>query len=337
MVDRDRVVALEEHVVTADVIAAWRRVPPRWQDLALAPSTQGESGRRLGEIGEERLAAMDAAGVDVQVLSLTAPGLQNVDAADAVVLQRDVNDRLADAVRHRPDRFEAFATLATAAEDAAAELERAVTHLGMSGAMIFGRTRDRHLDDPRHEPLLAAAAALGAPLYLHPQSPPPAVRRSYYDGTGSPALDAALATHGVGWHYDCGLELLRLIVSGVFDRHPRLQVITGHWGEMVVFFHERIDTNLSGVAGLDRPISSYLRSNVYVTPSGILSRKYLRWAAETVGTDRILYATDYPFVPTTTTAADFLGSASLTPQESRAVASGNWERLRSGIDDRGRP
>lgn len=108
-----RIVALEEHMVTSDVVDAWQKLPPRWRDLALAASAQGDSGRRLAEVGDERIAAMDAGGIDMQVLSLTAPGLQNLEPADAISMQRTVNDLLADIVRNRPDRFQAFATLAT--------------------------------------------------------------------------------------------------------------------------------------------------------------------------------------------------------------------------------
>ncbi|WP_019925238.1 amidohydrolase family protein [Nocardia sp. BMG111209] len=326
-----RIVALEEHMVTAAVVDAWQKAEPRRRDLALSPSTLGESGRRLAEIGNERIAAMDAAGIDTQVLSLSAPGVQNLDPPDAVALQREVNDRLAETIRDRPDRFQAFATLATPApEAAAAELERAVTGLGLSGAMVFGRTGDRHLDEPRFRPLLETAAALRAPLYLHPQSPPIAVREAYYSGLGD-RLDAALATHGIGWHYDAGLELLRLILAGVFDRFPDLQVIVGHWGELMMFYLDRIDAALPELAGLDRPVSDYLRTNVFVTPSGILSQKYLRWAVETVGADRLLFAADYPFVPPATGARTFLDAAPLEPAERAAVGSANWERLRAGI------
>ncbi|MGC5245847.1 amidohydrolase family protein [Gordonia sp. DT219] len=331
MPSRYRVIALEEHMVTPEVVAAWRNLPPRLRDLALTPSTQGESGRLLSEIDDERIMTMDAAGIDMQVLSLTAPGLQNLEPADAVALQGDVNDRLADAVRTRPDRFQAFATLATPApEAAAAELDRAVNQLGLHGAMIFGRTRERHLDDPEFSPLLEAAAALGAPLYLHPQSPPRTVRKAYYGGLGAP-LDSALATHGVGWHYDCGIELLRFIVSGVFDRLPNLQVIVGHWGELMLFFLDRIDTNLTAVAGLERPVSDYLRTNVFVTPSGILSEKYLRWTIETIGIERILFAADYPFVPLSGPVRTFLRAGAPEPADQAAIGSANWERLLTRI------
>lgn len=203
-----------------------------------------------------------------------------------------------------------------------------MTRLGLAGAMVFGRTRDRHLDEPEFRPLLETAAALRAPLYLHPQSPPNTVRAAYYTGLGD-RLDAALATHGIGWHYDCGVGLLRLILAGVFDQFPDLQVIVGHWGELMMFFLDRIDTNLTGFAGLNRPVSDYLRTNVFVTPSGILSQKYLRWALETIGAERILFAADYPFVPLPTRARTFLDAAPLDPADRAAIGSANWQRIRT--------
>ena len=212
-----------------------------------------------------------------------------------MALQGVCNDRLADAVRRHPDRLQGFATLATPdPEAAAAELGRAVTKLGFNGAMLYGRTRDRNLDHPDFWPIFEAAEALNAPLYLHPQSPPPAVRGAYYSGLGD-AVDAALATHGLGWHYDAGLQLLRLILGGVLDRFPGLQLILGHWGEVMLFYLDRID-RMTGIADLARPVSEYVRTNVFVTPGGVFSQRYLQWSLDVVGPDRILFATDYPYV-----------------------------------------
>jgi hypothetical protein len=326
-----RVVGLEEHFVTAPVLAAWEELDSRWQDLSLTPSRDGQSGRRLADLGPDRLATMADAGVDVQVLSLSTPGVQNLPPEQAVALQVDANDVLAEVVRLHPDRFGGFATLATPApERAAAELARAVRTLGLDGAMVFGRSRDRHLDHVDSWPIFEAAEDLNAPLYLHPQSPPPAVRAAYYDGFGQ-ATDAAFATHGVGWHYDTGVELLRMIVGGVFDRFPGLRVITGHWGEMVLFYLDRID-QLGGVATLARKPSEYVRTNVWITPSGVLSQRYLRWAVDVLGIDRIMFAADHPFVTLPEGAARrFLDEAELTDGERLAVASGNWERVRGEI------
>lgn len=320
-------IGLEEHFVTTDVLDAWSALDPPLRDISFTASTHGESGRRLADLGAGRLADMDEAGLDVAVLSLTSPGVHNLAAPDAVALARSTNDLLADTVRVHPDRLQGWATLATPAPDAAAdELERTVTQLGFAGGMLFGRTGGRSLDHRSFLPIFEAAAALQVPLYLHPQSPPPAVRSAYYAGFDEP-LSAALSTFGLGWHYDAGVQLLRLILAGTFERFPQLQIVTGHWGEMLVFFLERIDKLSSGTT-LPRPISSYLRTNVSITPSGIFSQRYLRWAVEVMGTDRVLFSTDYPFeFAEHGGARRFLDSADLSDGDRRAIASDNWTRL----------
>lgn len=326
-----RIVALEEHIVTRSMLAAWRSVEPRWRDLALGPSEGSATGPALLEMGEKRIAEMDRTGVDVQVLSMSTPGLQNLPARQALTLQSASNDLIAAQVHEHPDRFQGFATLATPApSQAARELERAVTQLGLDGAMVFGRTREKNLDDPAFWPIFEAAAALRAPLYLHPQSPPLAVRQAYYDGL-NPRADSAFATHGIGWHYETGVQLVRLALAGLFERFPDLQIITGHWGEVVMFYLDRID-QLAAAVDLPRKPSDYLTSNVSVTPSGLLSPRYLRWALEVLGPERILFAADHPFVPLADGAAHtFLDNAQLDPHTRDLIASGNWERLRAVI------
>lgn len=326
-----RVIGLEEHFVTPDVLDAWRGLDRRWQDFALKPSTEGDTARRLAELGGERMAAMAETGLDIQVLSLSTPGLQNLEPAAAVALQTAANDLLADTVRAHPDRFQGLAALATPVPaQAARELERAVTTLGLNGAMLFGRTRGVNLDDPGFWPIFEAAAGLGAPLYLHPQTPPPQVRAAYYSGLGGP-VDAAFGTHRIGWHYETGVQLLRLILRGVFDRFPSLQVIVGHWGELVLFYLERLEP-LAAIAKLARPLPEYLRTNVYVTPSGMFSQRYLRWAIDLVGAERVLFSTDYPFEFSPRGGARrFLGAADVSDAERHGIASGNWERLCAGI------
>ena len=274
---------------------------------------------------------MNEVGVDVQVLSLTTPGLHDLPAEQAVDLQRASNDLIAATVCSQPDRFQGFATLATPApRQAARELERAVTELGLNGAMLFGRTGDRNLDHADFWPILEMAASLHAPLYIHPQTPPLNVRAAYYDGFGA-EVSGALATHGIGWHYEAGIQLLRLILAGVFDRLPDLQIIVGHWGEVVLFYLDRID-QLAAAATLQRKPSEYVRSNVLITPGGIFSQRYLRWTIEVVGADRILFATDYPFVPVKPGGARrFLDEANLSLTEREGIASGNWDRICAGI------
>ena len=326
-----KIIGLEEHFVTEDVVAAWRALDPRWQDVVHAQANGGEIGVRLLDLADQRIAAMDETGIDVQVLSLTAPGVQSQEPGEAVALQTASNDLLADTVRSRPDRFQGFATLATPDPAAAAqELKRAVTKLGLNGAMLFGRTRERNLDHPDNWPIFDTAAALRAPLYIHPQSPVPAVRDAIYGGLGE-SVDDAFATFGLGWHYETGVQILRMVLAGVFDRFPDLQLITGHWGEVVLFYLDRID-NLAGPAKLKQPVSDYFRQHVSVTPSGLWSQRYLRWALEMLGPERILFSSDYPYRFTREGGARrFLQEADLSDADRAMIAHGNWERLVANI------
>ncbi|MEH0421430.1 amidohydrolase family protein [Streptomyces sp. B21-083] len=327
-----RITGLEEHFVTSEVLEAWRALDPRWcDDPSLRVASMERYAGPLIELGTPRVAAMDESGLDVQVLSLTPPGLQILDRADAVALQSDTNDRLAEAVKAHPERLQGFAALATQSPEAAAdELERAVRTLGLNGAMLLARTREGSLDRADCWPIFERAQALNAPLYLHPQSPPRSVRDAYYD-VDDELLSTALTLFGVGWHFDTGMQLLRLIVNGVFDQFPELQVIVGHWGEVVLFYLERIE-EITPFTKLDRPLADYFRQNVFYTPSGMYSERYLRWTIETVGVERVLFSTDYPFVPAPQgVAPGFLEGAAVSQVDREGIASGNWDRLVAGI------
>lgn len=326
-----RVIGVEEHFAIPGILAAWGKLNEDLRDLAYHASATGEVCDRLVDLGPLRIAAMDATGVDVQVVSHTAPGVQNLPAAEAVALAREANDRLADAVAAHPKRFQGLATVATPDPDAAAaELERAVRKLGFQGGMVFGRTRDEYLDAPRFTPILETAAALRAPLSLHPQSPLPAVRSSLYAGI-SAEVDPALATHGIGWHYEAGMQLIRLILSGVFDRLPDLQIIIGHWGEVVLFYLERLE-HIALAAGLPRMLREYVRDHVWVSASGMLSERYLQWTCDVLGEDRILFSTDYPFQAASRAGARaFLESADVSAETRLDIGAANWDRMTSAI------
>lgn len=322
-----KIVALEEHYATPEVMAAWQALPSDRRDLAVGLSGTPDIAPRLYDLADRRIAAMDAMGVDVQVLSLTTPAVQTLDRDDAVAFARRCNDLVAATARARPDRFQGFATLPLQdPAEAARELERAVRDLGLNGAMLHGGTPGKTLDHPDFLPVFETAAALRAPVYLHPNSPPPGVREAYYDGLGE-ALSTRLATAGIGWHYQDGMQALRLVLAGVFDRLPDLQLILGHWGEVVLFYLDRIAL-LDEQAKLDRPIAAYFGSNMSVTGSGLFSHRYLRWAVEVLGVDRVLFSVDYPFVtPGADECRRFLAGSGLTATDQEAVGSGNWDRL----------
>jgi predicted TIM-barrel fold metal-dependent hydrolase len=323
-----KLIGIEEHFLTAEVRDAWNAIALD----AVDPSVAFHSGpieSRLLDLADERLALMDETGLDVQVLSLTTPALHDL-GPESVDLARRTNDALAAAVARHPTRFQAFATLPVSMPDEGAlELERCITTLGFKGTMLCGRVGSRNLDDPFFSPILRAAESLNAPILLHPRVPPADVRAAYYSGF-TPEVDAAFATYALGWHYDAGIQFIRLVLAGTFDRMPRLQVILGHWGELVLFYAERMAA-LNRVSGLAQPIAEYMRENLYVTSSGMFIPHYLQRALSIVGTDRLLFSTDFPYqYRPGRDARKFLETCGLANDELAGFAHGNWERLTPG-------
>lgn len=322
-----KVVAVEEHWNSAAIRDALDRLPDGARDESTAFHTMSDHQARLEDLGPGRIEAMDAAGIDVSILSVVTPATQALPAPEAVALAREANDEAADAVRAHPDRFRAFATLPTADPQAAAiEFERCADRLGHVGAMIHGRTGDRTLDDPAYDDLFATAARLRRPLFIHPQIPSDALRDAAYRGLGAP-VDLALATVGWGWHMEAGLCALRLILRGTFDRHPELSLVLGHWGEMLLFWTDRVD-GLSAVAThLERRVSDYLEAHFHFTASGMLQRRLLRHALDFTTPDRVLFSTDYPFHRPDAAAVGQFFAAVPDPADRAKIASGNAERL----------
>jgi predicted TIM-barrel fold metal-dependent hydrolase len=320
-----KLIAIEEHFLTPAIRAAWAASAIGQEGTALFD--QGEIEVLLDNLGEQRLALMDESGVDVQVLSLTTPGLHNLDPEPSVLLARQTNDLLAATIAQHPTRFQGLATLPTASPThVAAELARSVTQLGFKGAMLSGRTRDKNLDHADFWPLFHEAATLGVPLFIHPQIPQKAVRDVYYSGF-SDFVDLGFATVGLGWHYEAGIQFVRLLLAGVFDQYPDLQIILGHWGEVVLFYLERL-TSLGRVAKLQRPIADYFRQNLYVTPSGMWSQAYLQQALALLGPERLLFSTDYPYqYKPGQPGRRFLEETVLSADHQALFAHGNWERL----------
>ncbi len=327
-----KVITIEEHVLDPAVAVASaptaNELIPYFQQafgpasgLPYAPTLE-----QLCDLGESRIADMDRNGITMQVLSSLTT--QQVPAEVATELVRSTNNTLAAAVGHHPDRFAAFAALPTTVPDgAAAELERCVSELGFVGTMIMGRTDGEFLSADRFSTILEAAARLDVPIYLHPAAPNRVTSADNYEAGLDPIVATRFATAGWGWHNETGVHFLNLVLSGVFDRHPDLQIILGHWGEMVPWFLERLDEALPRRAtGLDRTIGDYVRHNTYFTPSGMWSHGQLRFCVDLLGTDRMLYSVDYPFVGNEQ-AISFLESADLPADAKAAVAHGNAERL----------
>jgi uncharacterized protein len=315
-------IALEEHFWTAALAE-----PPGTGVLARRGGRQLDEALR--DLGKARLADMDAAGIDMQVLSHAQPAAQGLDGPDGVAAARDANDFLAAAVSRHPDRLAGFATLPTASPSAAAdELQRAVGDLGFVGGLVNSTlgTDGAFLDDPRFGPLLSRFAALDVPLYLHPAPQPAPVRSVLYGGLRAPVA-AALATNAWGWHAEAGLHALRLVVSGVFERHPGLRLIIGHGGEMIPFMLARIDDMLPpSVTGLADVPSAYFLRHVWVTTSGMFSVPPVLCAISVLGADRVLFSVDYPFGANASGRA-LLDALPVSPPDKAKIAGLNAEQL----------
>jgi uncharacterized protein len=319
-----RTITLEEHYASPAFLEGPGR-EFKGQAVSLGFSRVLE---QLCDLEEGRIADMDAAGIDVQVLSLTSPGVEQLAATEAVALAREENDRLAEAVRRHPGRFAGFAALPTPAPDTAAEeLERMVRDHGFEGALINGHNRGRYLDDEFFWPILERAEALQVPIYLHPTPPPRAVIEASYTGNYAPEVAGTLANGAWGWHIETATHVLRLILSGAFDRYPRLQLVVGHMGEALPFMLSRIDLALPPeMTKLDRPVGSYLRENVHYTFGGFNWVQAFLDLLLQVGAERIMFSTDHPYASMTQARA-FLDRLPVCPADRERIALGNAERL----------
>jgi predicted TIM-barrel fold metal-dependent hydrolase len=322
-----RVIAVEEHWTTPGIDRALRTEPAASADECVRLNDRGDIPEQLLDLDVLRIAAMDDAGVDVQILSIAPPGTGGLPPAEAVALSRDANDRAADAVSRHPDRLRAMSSLPTSDPDAAvAELRRTARLPGHVGVMAYGRSGDRPLDDPAYDELLGVAAELGRPLFLHPQIPPTAVRDASFRGF-DPVVDLGLATFGWGWHLEAGTAALRLILGGALDRHPDLQLVLGHWGELLLFALDRID-GLSNVAQhLERRVADYVRTNVFIATSGMLAPRLLTYALEVTSADRILFSGDHPFHRLDADAVTGFLQAVPDPDDRERIAYRNAESL----------
>ncbi|MPZ55138.1 MAG: amidohydrolase family protein [Rhizobiales bacterium] len=280
----------------------------------------------LCDIGAKRIAEMDAAGIDMQVLSLNSPGVEQAEADEATSVARETNDFLAEAVKNNPTRFAGFASLPIQAPDKAAEeLDRRVKQ-GFKGALINGHTRGRYLDDKFFSPILERAQALNVPIYVHPTRPPEPVVEALYSGF-SPAVNAQFAIAGWGWHIETAVHVIRLMLGGVFDRYPKLQIVIGHLGEGLPFMLPRLERAMpKELTKLERPLSAYLRENVHYTFGGFnFPATFLNLLLE-VGVERIMFSVDYPY-GSMAEARAFLEHLPVSPADRERIAHGNAERL----------
>lgn len=314
---RPYVIAIEEHYWDKEVADKW------------APGEGAGPGpvrEMLFDLYDMRLKKMDSAGIDVQVLSMGAPSTQRFDPKEGPAIAKGANDRLAEVCKRHPTRFGAFAALPTANPEAAAdELERCVTQLGFKGAMIHGLTYgQKFIDLPEFWPIFARAEKLDVPIYLHPATPHPAVVDAYlkdylkeFPGLTSAAWGFTIETATAG---------LRMVLSGVFEKHPNLKIILGHMGEGLPFLLWRIDMALARPGGKKLPFREIFRNNFWITTSGNFSNPALLCCVQEMGVDRILFAVDWPFVANPP-GVDWMKTVPLCDEDKAKILSGNAKRL----------
>jgi predicted TIM-barrel fold metal-dependent hydrolase len=325
-----RIVAVEEHFTFPDIldrIDSGTLTENGWP----APGTpvfQAINPPALAETGEGRIAAMDAAAISMQVLSVPGPGAEIVSGLEGIAIAREFNDGMARLISAQPERFAGFAHLPMRTSSAAAdELERAVTECGLKGALVSGTIDGKFLDALEFEPVLACAERLDVPLYIHPGVPPEGVRTAYYDGLPG-AGSFMLAIAGWGWHAETAVHILRLALSGALDRHPRLKLLIGHMGEGLPTMMERVERVFGSYSKshLQRNAARAIVDQVWVSTSGFSSMPSFLAALMTFGADRLLFSVDYPF-GNNLAAVNFLNNLPVSPEDREKIAHKNADAL----------
>jgi 2,3-dihydroxybenzoate decarboxylase len=310
-----RKIALEEHFITSDFLQDTQKADFAEMNVRDAADFQS----RLLDFDDLRIKAMDEAGIDISVLSLTDPGIQGIsDTNIAIELSRKTNDFLAERISKHPKRFRGFACLPLQDPvNAAKELERSVLELGFAGALVNGQTQGSYLDEEKYHPFWKKVEELGVPFYLHPGSPQhrPANYKDQHE----------LAGPLWGWTVETGTHALRLVFSGLFDRFPGIRIILGHMGEAIPYLLWRLDSRWKIVKHpkeLQKTPSQYIRENFYVTTSGMCSNGPLICAIQELGEERVMFSVDYPY-ESSSIAAQFIEHAPLDPKALEKICYGN--------------
>ncbi|MFC1946150.1 amidohydrolase family protein [Chloroflexota bacterium] len=333
-----KIIDLEHHFFTPKYLEylRQRKQPPRevidedgpnlWYDDTHSSPRSFDLDERMADMGERRLKDMDDNGVDMAVLSLSPPGVQNIDPADGSAWARSINDELSQVVRQHPDRFIGLACIAPQnPEEAADEIERSVNEGGLKGVAIYSHSRNEYLDDKKYWPIFEKAAKLDVPVCMHPELPSSLILPGYAD------YGFVLAGPILGFAADVALHTVRLILSGLFDRYPELQMVLGHLGEGLPFWLERLDAKLlqprnnPGVS-LERKPSDYIRTNFTFTTSAMFYLPAFVCAHMSVGANRMAFAVDYPYMGFEK-AIKFLNDAPIPDADKETMFHRSAERL----------
>jgi len=330
-----RLIGTEEAISFPEISAALNehcRTNDDSLDMKLVRGIYGDDGAsnaivdRLLDWERDRIAEMDRNGVDMHLLSLTAPGVQMFDPDKGTELARIANDKMAEIVRRRPDRFAGLGTFAPQdPKRAALEIERCASELKLNGLVINSHTNDLYYDDPFFLPVFEAIEASGLALYIHPRAPSKQLAKAF----GDYGMDTALWGYGI----ETSTNAVRMILSGLFDRFPKLKIVLGHMGEGIPFWLWRLDymhQNAAMARGhaprVQLKVSEYFRRNFAITTSGVESHAALKYSVEVLGPENVMWAIDYPYQPTTP-AVQFMHTAPLAEDVKAMVAGGNAARI----------
>jgi len=329
-----RLIATEEAVTFQPVVDALNlhsRTDDTSLDMMLVRDIYGDNAARPAMIGRlmdvagERLAEMDRNGIDMHLLSLTAPGVQMFDADKGTDLARLANDLMKETVASNPARFAGLGTFAPQdPQRAAREIERVASDLKLNGLVINSHTNDLYYDDPFFLPVFEAIEATGMPLYIHPRAPSKQMDKAFRDY----GMNSAIWGYGI----ETSTNAVRMILSGLFDKFPRLKIVLGHMGEAVPFWLWRMDymhgnaTNFGGAPKLQLKPSEYFRRNFAITTSGVESHPALRYSIEVLGPENVMWAVDYPYQPMAP-AVQFIKTAPLPEDVKAMVAGGNAAQI----------
>lgn len=327
-----KIIALEEHALDKAIGQATSQVIqqnyPYIRAFMNSPKEISPSMIDLFELGERRIKEMDDNKIDMEILSYTN-ATQWISGADSITLSKSANDKLSKLVKQYPSRFRAFATLPWSDPNAAArELRRAIKDDGFVGALISGRpqTGNVFLDDECYYPIWEVLCEFDLPIYIHPNFTSPDVINGYYSGLNE-NVNMILSSYGFGWHVEAGIQVIRMILSGVFDKFPKLKVISGHWGEVVPFYLTRFDQMfLPSITGLKENFSFYYKRNVYVTPSGIYDDESLEFCVKKLGIDHVLFSADFPYIQESG-ARHFIENAPLSREDKEKFGYLNAEKI----------
>ncbi len=317
MIQNHPVIALEEHYWHADVV--------KKSGGDAGSHRSNEIMERLYEIGPRRIATMDEAGIDVQILGHGMPATQRMDAESAVRLARLSNDYVAEKCKAYPTRLYGFANLPTPDPKAAAdELERTVTKLGFKGAMVHGPSSGVFLDDERFWPMWERAAALDVPIYMHPATMDERVTEIYLKNY----LKKYPQLVGAAWGFTIETATigLRMVLSGVFERYPKLQIILGHMGETLPFLLHRESETLRAITAEGKTFRDIFCNHFHITTSGYYSTPALNFTITEMGIDRVLFSVDYPYVDSKA-GTDWMAGVQMSAVDKGKILGHNAKKL----------